>query len=353
MGSGSALDRQSVRKILIRTTNWIGDAVMTTPAMGAVRAAFPRSELVVLANPIVSELFSPHPYCDRVVIYDKKGTHHGAKGFLRLASELRREHFDLAILFQNAIEAAILAFLSGIPQRAGYRTDGRGFLLTHGIPVRQTGCTRHHTAYYVWMLNRLGISGGDGKLRLISSEGEKRWAREKLGDGRWIAINPGAAYGSAKRWIPERFAAVGDIVAKEFNARILLTGGPAERELGQDIESAMQTQPLNLIGKTSVREMMALLSRCALMVTNDSGPMHVAAAFSVPIVALFGPTDSTTTSPFSANSRVVRKPVECAPCLKRECPADHRCMDSIEVEDVLEAVRSLLHTSKSENGTIS
>lgn len=342
MASAAALDINNVHKVLIRSTNWIGDAVMTTPAMGAVRAAFPRSELVVLASPLVSELFSPHPYSDRVVIYDKKGIHRGAKGLWRLASTLRHERFDLALLFQNALEAAVIAFLSGIPRRAGYRTDGRGFLLTHGVSVGRREHALHHTDYYLNLLKKINISGGDGHLRLFSTDEELKWARTWMEDGLWMAVNPGAAYGSAKRWIPGRFAAVGDALAREYGARILLTGGPAEQELGRDIEAAMQSKPLNLIGKTSVREMMALLSQCACLVTNDSGPMHVAAAYSVPIVALFGPTDSTTTSPLCSRFQLVRKPVECAPCLKRQCPSDHRCMEAIQAEDVLDAVRRLL-----------
>ncbi|MCK5914099.1 MAG: glycosyltransferase family 9 protein, partial [Desulfuromusa sp.] len=152
----------------------------------------------------------------------------------------------------------------------------------------------------------------------------------------------GAAYGSAKRWFPERFAEVGDTLAKRYAAKILLTGGPGEIEIGRDIAAAMQSQPLNMIGKTSVREMMSLLAHSRLLVTNDSGPMHVAAAFSTPIVAVFGPTDHTTTCPASENVRIVRKDVDCAPCLLRQCPTDHRCMTEITAADVITAACQLL-----------
>lgn len=337
-----AIEPRDIRRILIRSTNWIGDAVMTTPAMGVVRRFFPAAEIVVAANPLVAQLFSDHPDCDRVLVYDRKGIHRGAGGFLKFVAELRRERFDLAILLQNAVEAAILATLAGIPRRAGYRTDGRGLLLSHGVPVGEAQKRLHHTAYYVQMLARLGVIGEAGGLLLESSAEEKAGARRLLGDKVWVAINPGAAYGSAKRWIPERFAEVGDRLAEGYGVKILLTGGPGEVEIGRDIERAMSCRPLNMIGKTGVREMMALLSGCRLMITNDSGPMHVAAAFGVPLVAVFGPTDHTTTSPLSGRARIVRKEIACAPCLLRQCPTDHRCMEAIEVADVLAAAKELL-----------
>ena len=336
------LDRDNIRKICIRSVNWIGDAVMTTPAMGVVRAAFPEASITVAANPIVAELFDPHPYCDRVIVFDKKKEHKGISGILRFGRELREERFDLAVLFQNAFEAAVVAWLARIPRRAGYRTDGRGVLLTHGVPVGQAERRLHHTDYYVHMLNGLGIEGAAGPLRLACTENETAWAVAALGAGTVAAINPGAAYGSAKRWVPERFAAVGDFLAAELGMRVVLTGGPGEIEIGKDIEAAMKHAPINLIGRTTVRRMMAVLSRCRIMITNDSGPMHIAAALDVPTVAVFGPTDHTTTSPLMERCRIVRKETPCAPCLRRKCPTDHRCMTSVEARDVIEAAVSLL-----------
>lgn len=333
---------KDIRRIMVRSTNWVGDAVMTTPAMGDLRAAFPAAEIVVVANPLVAELFAHHPSCDRVLVFDKKGPHQGVRGLWRFAGQLRRERFDLAVLLQNAIEAALMAALAGIPRRAGYRTDARGWLLSHGVAVGAAERRLHHTAYYRHMLAQLGITSGDGRLCLACTAEEQAWARQTLDDGRWVAINPGAAYGSAKRWLPERFAEVADRLAGAYGVRIVLTGGPGEKEIGRDIEQAMSEQPLNLIGRTTVRELMAILSRCRLMVSNDSGPMHVAAAFDIPIVAVFGPTDHTTTSPLADTCRIVRKETNCAPCLLRRCPTDHRCMRAITADDVLDAARALL-----------
>jgi len=335
------LDRLHVRRICLRATNWIGDAVMTTPAMAALRSSFPDAEIVVVANPLVAELFRSHPYCDRVIVYDKKGAHRGLRGLWRFCGTLRRERFDLAVLLQNAFEAALMAALAGIPLRAGYGSDGRGLLLTHAVAVGEAQRRLHHTRYYLQMLEALGIAGGDGALRLACTEEELARARALLGSADVVVINPGAAYGSAKRWLPERFAEVGNRLHAEFGVRVVLTGGPGETEIGDDIAAAMRVAPLNLIGKTSVREMMAVLSLCRLVVTNDSGPMHVAAAFGTPIIAVFGSTDHSTTSPLADTCRIIRKEVDCAPCLLRQCPTDHRCMEAIGVEDVMAGVHEL------------
>ncbi|HQN17594.1 MAG TPA: lipopolysaccharide heptosyltransferase II [Syntrophobacteraceae bacterium] len=346
MGPPATLTSRSIKKILIRSTNWIGDAVMTTPAMGRMRAAFPMAEIVVAANPTIAELLDRHPSCDRIIVYDKKGRHRGPGGLLRFCAELRKEEFDLAVLFQNAIEAAILATLARIPIRAGFTTDCRAPLLTHRVSGWRRARRFHHTDYYLTMLEGLGIRGGNGRLQLHCTEEELSWAKEQLSDDPWVAVNPGATYGSAKRWLTERFAAVADTIAQETPSRILLIGGPNEGWIAEEVLQKMHTPPLNLAGKTSVRQLMALLSQCRLLVTNDSGPMHVAAAFAVPIVAIFGSTDHRTTSPLSNSCRIVRKPTECAPCLKTECPTDHHCMTAVSVTDVLNATRTLLRGHK-------
>lgn len=336
------IDPKHIRRIMVRSTNWVGDAVMTTPAMTDLRLAFPEAEIVVVANPLVAQLFTHHPCCDRVLVYDKKGPHKGWGGLWRFARQLSSERFDLAVLLQNAIEAAIMAWFAGIPRRAGYRTDVRRLLLTHGVAVGPEQKLLHHTEYYRHMLGRICSNEGDGRLCLVCSEAEKAWAARTLTGDRWVAINPGAAYGSAKRWLPERFAEVADSLSRDFDLQVVLTGGPAEQEIGRDIEKAMHRPVLNLIGRTSVRQLMAVLESCRLVVTNDSGPMHVAAAFDVPTVAVFGPTDHTTTSPWSHRSRIVRRETDCAPCMLRQCPTDHRCMRAVTADDVLEVARDLL-----------
>ncbi len=334
------------RKILVRVPNWIGDAVMSTPALGAIRAAFPSWEIVLAANSVVCELMSPHPFCDRVIVYDKKGVDGGAAGLWKFSRRLGAEDFDGAILLQNALEAAILAALAGIKVRAGFSTDGRRLLLTHPVRRSKEALRLHHSQYYLEMLAGLGIAPAGFKTTLQCTDSERNWAGSVLGGERFAAINPGAAYGSAKRWYPKRFARVADALASDFGFKVLLVGGPAEAGIGSEILSEMSARALNMIGRTSVRRLMALLASSELVVTNDSGPMHVAAAFDRPVVALFGPTDHTVTSPLCSKLALVRKPTECAPCLKRECPGDHRCMAQISVEDVLAGVQALIGSGR-------
>jgi heptosyltransferase II len=341
------LDRTQIRNILVRGTNWLGDAVMNTPALCAIRQSFPEARITLLVTPLVAQLFSPHDWVDEVMIYDRKGRHKGAAGRFRIAGELRARRFDLAILLQNAIDAALITRLAGIPRRMGTRTDGRGFLLTHGFKQKTLDSRLHHVDYYLEMLKNFGITAPEKRQLLCLAETERDAARERLrmaginpGDF-LIGINPGAAYGSAKRWYPERFAAAGAELARQWGAKLLVFGGPGEVAIAGDIERALEGNCLNLAGALNVRELMALIARCDFFISNDSGPMHIAAAFGVPLVAIFGSTDHRTTYPFSGNSVVVRQETDCAPCLKRECPTDHRCMKGVSADDVVAAAVKL------------
>lgn len=338
---------ENIRTILVRSTNWLGDAVMTTPAMRAIRESFPGARITVLANPVVAPLFEHHGAVDEILVYDRKGAHAGVGGRLRMAAELRQRRFDLAILLQNAIDAAFITWLARIPRRMGYRTDGRGLFLTHGVPVEEGTRRLHHVEYYLAMLDRFSIATKDRRLSLATTPAEDaamaaRLREEGIGEGELLlGINPGASYGSAKRWYPERFAAVADCLADRWGAKVVITGGPGEAGIAADIAAAMKSPSLVMAGRTTVREMMALIGRCGFFVTNDSGPMHIAAAFGVPLVAVFGPTDHTNTSPWTDRAAIVRSETDCAPCLKRECPTDHRCMMAVTVEMVVEAAEGL------------
>jgi heptosyltransferase-2 len=340
-------DRQNIKRILVRAVNWLGDAVMTTPAIEAIRASFPAARITLLATPLVAELFSPHDSVDEVMIYEKNGRHAGLMGRLRLAGELRARGFDLAILLQNAFDAALIAWLARIPVRIGYRTDGRGFLLSRGSPLTGESKRLHHVEYYLKMLSHFGIASASKALSLTVTEEEEREAAALLhgtgieADDFLIGVNPGATYGSAKRWYPDRFAAVANELCNRWDGKLVIIGGHSEQSIADEIAAAAEVKCLNLAGRTSVRQLMALIKRCDFFITNDSGPMHIAAVFGVPLVAVFGPTDHTTTSPFSEKAIVVSRNVECAPCLLRKCPTDHRCMKSVTFEDVIAAASEL------------
>jgi heptosyltransferase-2 len=339
------LDQNTVQKILVRGPNWIGDAVMCTPALAALRSGFPHAQITLLVNATVAELLKNNPHLDRIRVYDKAGEHRGLVGKFKLSQELSSESYDLAVLFQNAFEAALLAKLAKIPIRYGYPTDGRGFLLTHHSPLPRAAC--HQVEYYLHLLKPLGWSGDSRRLWLATTDEENAAAKEYIRshgiDGEVsVGINPGATYGAAKRWSTERYALLSDRLIESQKARIVIFGGPGEEDLGRAISSQMKHPAMVLSGRLTVRELMAMIRQCALFITNDSGPMHIAAAFGIPLVAIFGPTDPQTTSPLGEKSLILRKPVDCSPCLLRECPIDHRCMTRMTVDEVFEAAERRL-----------
>jgi len=343
------LMRSDVKRLLIRSTNWIGDAVMTTPAVRTIRHHFPDASISLLAKPWVAPVFAHSPHVDEIIVYEANDRHQGAMGPIRLARDLRSHDFDAAILLQNAIEAALIAFLAGIPIRVGFDTDARRLLLTH--PVR---CTRaikaiHQTGYYLKILEGVGVPPRGQALELSVGDTDRKRTEEILaGQGvlpgrRIVGLNPSATYGPAKQWFPERYAALGDRLSRTLDATIVIFGGPADRDLGKHIAGMMDAPAVDLSGRTTLGEAMALIERCDAFVTNDSGLMHVAAAVNTTLVAIFGSTNSTTTSPFSATSRIVRVPIECSPCMKPVCPLGHmNCMRQVSVEMVAEAVEGML-----------
>ncbi len=341
------LNHGAVRKILIRAVNWVGDAVMTTPAICAVRESFPEAEITLLANPLVAQLFSPHTAVDRVMTFDRNGRHRGIAGRFRLARDLRRQGFDLAILLPNSFDSALTPFLAGIPIRLGKSSEGRGFMLTGRCTPPASNPARHEVVYYLDLLRCFGISGSQAAPRLTVTPAEEQAAADLLaahgiqaGDV-LLGINPGAAYGSAKRWYPDRFADVARRLSTEWRARVVLFGGFGETDIAAGIERHLAGDCLNLAGKTGLRSLMALIKRCDFFITNDSGPMHIAAAFNVPLAAVFGSTDHTTTSPYTDRAVIIRKETDCAPCKLRECPTDHQCMTAVTADDVITAALQL------------
>ena len=342
----------SPSRILVRAPNWIGDAVMCEPALRGLRLRYPSAEITLLAKPAIAELFIAYPGIDRRLVYDDRGIHAGLSGKWTLAGLLRRHRFDLAVLFQNAFEAALITWLAGIRRRYGYVTDGRAFLLTDPV-ARPDRATLVHQVHYYWdLLKPLGVTGAPSVPALAVSENETRAMDERLGDlgiGRdelIVGVNPGSTYGGAKRWLPERYAEAALRVCRQIGQQqgrpvsVVILGAKGEEKLGHSVADRLTVPSAVLSGRTNIRELMAATKRCSILLTNDTGPMHLAAAFAVPVVAVFGPTDWKTTAPYGQDSSIVRQPVDCAPCLLRECPIDHRCMTGVTVEMVYEAALS-------------
>jgi heptosyltransferase-2 len=332
-------------RILVRATNWVGDAVMSLPALRALRERFPHAEISILAKPWVADLYGREPFCDRIIPYT-------ASEFAqkwRAARELRAFHFDSAILLQNAFEAAAVARIAGIPERIGYARDGRSPLLTRAVPVPRPGdIPKHERFYYLELLRRAGIIDAMPANDLIRLDGAtaardagiERLRRFGLGES-VIGVSPGAAYGTAKRWLPERFAEAANRVAKETGASVAIFGSKDERQLCDSVAAAIRVPVRNFAGETSLGEFIEMAAACRVYLTNDSGAMHISSALGVPTIAIFGATDDVATGPTGPLARVIREPVECSPCLRRECPIDHRCMTAVSAVQVADTALEL------------
>lgn len=342
------LKDSSESRILIRAANWVGDAIMTTPVVRGVRKNYPKAHITVLAKPWVIPVYDKNPYVDEVMIYENTTRHKMGRGTLRLAGDMRKQGFDLAILMQNAFEAALLAFLAGVPERLGYNTDARSLLLNRCVRLDPALKKEHLIDYYIGILTGAGLEDDGRKLDLAIGNEDKVSAKRLLAENELggtipvIGINPGATGGTAKRWFPERYAKLCKQLFNQYKARVLIFGGPSDHALGKEIMDMAPGCCINIAGKTSLSQAFALIGNCDLFVTNDSGLMHAAAALDVNQVAVIGSTDYVATAPSNKNSIMVREPTSCAPCLKDECPIDHRCMTRISVDAVMEICRSVL-----------
>lgn len=355
-----AIYPERIETLLVRATNWVGDAVMSVPALKEIRSKFSKAHIALLVRPWVKDVYAAADFIDEILVYDQAGIHHGWTGMRRLVRELKSRKFDMAILLQNAFEAAWIAFWARIPIRLGYARDARSPLLTHPIPIDPTVHRVHQAYYYLGILSGAGLLAEQpwkqkgyclGSIRLGVCESDARAARELLrargvaGEAPIIGINPGASYGGAKRWPAERFASVADALATEFGARIVIFGAPKEQPIAQQVADTMVAPCVVLAGLTTLGQLMGLINECRLFITNDSGPMHLAAALGVPQLAIFGSTSEIATAPLSASAQVIKYQVDCNPCFLRECPTDFRCMLGITIQEVVAAARARMSLS--------
>jgi len=335
---------EGVDRILVRGVNWVGDTILTYPAVQRLKKAFPQSHLAVLVRESLVDLWKTFPSVDEVIPFQPGKGWRSLWEDLRLGFSLKREKFDLAVVFPRSFRSAYQIFLARIPIRVGYRDEGRFLFLTHGIPRDDDIVQGHRIHYYQRLLSTLGMDERLYPPRVFLREEDRRWAKEKLErmgllDGRpLIGMNPGATYGLAKCWYPDRFGELGKRLVKKWKASVLLFGKAEEKTIAQEILRHLGDGGIDLTGQTGLLQLAAVLENCRLLATNDTGTMHLAAAAGTPVVAIFGPTDPATTGPWGEGHRVVRKEVSCSPCLKRICPTDHRCMKDISVEEVEEIV---------------
>jgi heptosyltransferase II len=348
------LDSGAVRKILIRGTNWVGDAIMSIPAMREVRRLFPESHISLLVRPWVSQIYSAVDFVDEVLEFDKSGIHRGWVGYRRITADLKSRRFDLAILLQNAFEAAFLAWSARIPARVGYRRDGRSLFLSHSCRIDPEIRRVHQAYYYLGILSGVGLTEPCPWNRALLPIGigireeDRKAAIDMLhshgideGDT-IVTLNPGAFYGEAKRWFPDRYAQVADALTCECGARIVIIGAGNDLPVAKEVASRMRCPAIVLAARTTLGQLMGLIKESDLLITNDSGPMHLAAALGTRQVAIFGSTSEVATGPLHAGASVVKHPVECNPCFLRKCPTDFRCMKGISVLQVLDVARNQL-----------
>lgn len=333
-----------LKKILMRGPNWVGDSVLAIPAMKAVRSRFPEAEITLLVRPWVSGVFKAAPFIDHLWSEPRPT---GILDWMRLTRDIREKRFDMALLFPNSFESAAMIFLGRVPQRVGYATDGRRWLLTNSLKPGRA--KRHQVHYYLDLAGALSAKVEKPSISIEATEEEKSQASrllasEGIAQGRhYLILNPGAAYGSAKRWGEEGFADAGDILAAEFDLDVAIVGSEVERSIAETIQKRMRSRVAVLSGRTSLETLIGVIAGSSFVLTNDSGPMHIAAALGVPTVAVFGATDDVVTGPLGPHARVVREKVECSPCMLRECPIDHRCMTRVSAEAVCRAAREVLH----------
>jgi len=358
------MDDFNPKNIVVRGTNWVGDAMMTVPALREIRRLFPEAHITLATRPWAKGLFSGAEFIDELQVHEGSGL----RSVVQQVREWRKQSFDLAILFPNSLETALVASLARVPLRIGYATDGRQALLTHALELPEWRSVKHEVFYYLqivaeleWLIKHEQTFFNrqpDGSLNI--SSGRQAAARDFLrshgggssNDGRvLIALCPGSINSRAKRWPAERYAELGDRLIEELQAEVILIGSAAEVDVSHAVSRQMRKQPVVLTGQTDLAQLVAILSQVDLLVTNDTGPAHIASALGRPTLVIFGPTNPLTTRPFSPYGQVLRQPPDCAPCMLRDCPIDHRCMTAITPADVFERARLVLETAnqRSEN----
>ena len=345
------LNPKAINKIIVRAPNWVGDAVMSVAAFRELRRLFPAAHITVVSKPGTADIFRDTDFVDDVLVYERGGV----SSVWKLIHELKQRRFDLALLFQNAFEAALISFLARVPLRIGYNTERRAFLLTHPVATPSWKNERHEIFYYLNLVTELqrNLFGAvpneitTPEFELSVSPERKRKARELLAPHSadatkpLVLLCPGSINSRAKRWPADRYAALADQLS-ESGATVALIGSPGEVDVSRQVVDLAKRSPVLLTGKTSVAEVTALISIADVLITNDTGPAHIGAAVGTPAIVIFGPTNPLTTRPYGPAGEIIRRPPDCAPCMLRDCPIDHRCMTAITPQEVFQRARQLI-----------
>lgn len=335
------------KNIIIRFPNWIGDLVMATPIISDLRRYYPDAYITVMCRSSICELLKEDPEIDELFCFSKVSPFSRHSEKRNIVEKLRKGKYDLGILLTNSLSSAWWFWQGKVARRLGFTGDGRRLLLTDRVAAPKD-LERHHLVMtYKKLLEPLGIPLSETRPRLFVTDKEKELVEALLRKygvkegAKIVGVNPGAAFGSAKCWLPERFREVTERLLQDPELFVVYFGDVTGAPLVKEICNGLSPRVINLAGLTSLRELAALLTCCNVLLTNDSGPMHIADALGVPVVALFGSTNAIATGPYRSG-KVIQKHVSCSPCYKRTCPIDFRCMKQITVEEVLEAVQGAL-----------
>ena len=346
------------QNILVRMPNWLGDCVMATPLLADLRARWPKAKITAMCQGATGDLLKEDPHLDEIFKFKRPSgwIHRCEHG--DIVAPLKQGEYDLGILLPLSFSSAWWFWRGGVKRRLGYAAHLRSWLLTDPVPLPEKLEQQHLVTTYKMLLSKLEIPLSDRPPRLYLSQEEAAAAKKRLAGellSGWnpdqgnllIGINPGAAYGSAKCWPVERFTALSQKLMENPAIKLVFFGDPAGEPLVHTIcKSLPLDRAINLAGKTTLRELMALIQACSLFLTNDSGPMHIASALQVPLIALFGSTNPTATGPYGGGV-VLYKQAACSPCYRRECPIDFRCMTAIGVEEVYAAIQNMLKNGSS------
>lgn len=335
------------KNIIVRMPNWLGDLVMATPVLKDLRDRWPEAKITAMCQNGVGNILVGNPYIDEILNFKRPNgwihrIFHGG-----VVEPLKQGHYDLGILLTNSFSSAWFFWRGQVKNRVGYATHQRSLLLNYPVPFPENKEKQHLVITYKMLLTPLGIPLSDTSPELFITSEEKKEIQDSLvhfgvtKDSITVGINPGAAYGSAKCWLPERFKEVAKKLTEDPRVVVLFVGDKSGAPMINEICDGLSERVINLAGKTTLRELIGFIQASQVFLTNDSGPMHIASALGVPLVALFGSTSDITTGPYKGGI-VIHKRAACSPCYRRECPIDFRCMTEISVGEVVQAIRKLM-----------
>ena len=336
---------RQVKKIIIRGVNWIGDAVMTTPAITQLAKNFPDAKITIVVKEWVKDVFIGNPFINDIIVCNPKNL----VGYIRLIKKLRKERFDIGIAFPNSFSSALFLFLLGAKYRVGYETDCRGMFLNIKTPrTPDMEFNKLRIDYFLNIVDLIGKKSADRELVLNVSKKSETFAKNFLKENKIdetdiiIGFNTGAAYGRAKCWPVKKYVELGGRLIKDYDAKLVLFGSLREQGIVNTLAKELRNKCVIAAGETTLQDSIGLVNKCRLFVTGDTGPLYIASALRVPTLAIFGPTDPDTVAIPYEKLQIIYKKISCSPCFLRECPDDHRCMEEVSVEEVFAEISRMI-----------